>query len=98
MPKTRCSPRQDLGLIKNGNSYVHMTSKILLMHKVYVEYYWDSRLIIFHMPLTLLLLAQNYVLYNSDILGHAFPVAAPVFYRNLCTSFFKKEFSSLLGS
>lgn len=46
----------------------------------------------------LLLLAQDYVLYNSETLGYAFPIAAPVFYRNLCTMFFTKERSLFLGS
>lgn len=52
----------------------------------------------FHVPLTLLLLAQDYVLYNSETLGYAFLIAAPVFYRNLCTMFFTMELSSFLGS
>lgn len=79
-PKSRRSPRQDLGLIINGNAYVPMTSKILLVHsfQLFVEHYWDCILIIFHVPLTLLLLAQHCVLYNSETPGRAFPV----FYRN----------------
>lgn len=79
-PKSRCSPRQDLGLIINGNAYVPMTSKILLVHsfQLFVEHYWYCILIIFHVPLTLLLLAQHCVFCNSETPG----CALPVFYRS----------------
>lgn len=59
------------GLIKTGNSYVHMTSKILLMQTFHLfsEYIRTVDSIHFHVPLTLLLLAQDHVLYNSETLG-----------------------------